>query len=102
MTTRKFPLLNLCSNSIRMTLVNLIAFDLTCVKCFQRDPENASWNLRFFSFIFQRYVECTSACIQALAAFQKKYPHHRTQEIASSILRARKYIESIQKDDGSW
>ncbi|KAG0504631.1 hypothetical protein KC19_N011500 [Ceratodon purpureus] len=48
------------------------------------------------------YVECTSACIQALAAFQKKYPHHRTKEIASSIQRARKYIESIQKDDGSW
>lgn len=49
-----------------------------------------------------RYVECTSACIQALAAFQKQYPHHRTQEIVSSILRARRYIESIQKDDGSW
>jgi len=48
------------------------------------------------------YVECTSSCIQALAAFQKLYPHHRTQEIALSIFRARKYIESIQKDDGSW
>lgn len=52
--------------------------------------------------MLRRYVECTSACMQALASFQKRYPHHRTKEIAKSIQRARKYIESIQKDDGSW
>lgn len=40
--------------------------------------------------------------MQALAAFQNQYPRHRTQEIASCIFRARKFIESIQKDDGSW
>lgn len=27
------------------------------------------------------HVECTSACIQALAAFQKVFPNHRTKEI---------------------
>jgi cycloartenol synthase len=48
------------------------------------------------------YVECTSACIQSLSAFRKQYPKHRAQEIESSICRAAKYIESIQRPDGSW
>jgi hypothetical protein len=52
--------------------------------------------------IVYRYVECTSACIQSLSAFRKQYPEHRAQEIESSICRAAKYIESIQRPDGSW
>lgn len=47
-------------------------------------------------------MECTSACIQSLSAFRKQYPEHRAQEIESSICRAAKYIESIQRPDGSW
>ncbi len=47
-------------------------------------------------------MECTSACIQSLSAFRKQYPKHRAQEIESSICRAAKYIESIQRPDGSW
>ncbi|XP_057869659.2 cycloartenol synthase 2 [Cryptomeria japonica] len=48
------------------------------------------------------YVECTSAVIQALAAFRKLYPEHRSQEIETCISRAVQYIQNIQKPDGSW
>ncbi|KAI5070087.1 hypothetical protein GOP47_0014430 [Adiantum capillus-veneris] len=49
-----------------------------------------------------QYVECTSAVIQALAAFKKLYPKHRTEEVNACIQHAAKYIESIQREDGSW
>jgi hypothetical protein len=48
------------------------------------------------------YVECTSACVTALAAFQKRHPTHRAAEIRSAIARAAKFMESKQEDDGSW
>ncbi|KAK9097606.1 hypothetical protein Sjap_023103 [Stephania japonica] len=48
------------------------------------------------------YVECTSAAIQALTSFKKLYPGHRRAEIQSCISKAVKFIESIQKPDGSW
>ncbi|KAK8559695.1 hypothetical protein V6N13_016433 [Hibiscus sabdariffa] len=48
------------------------------------------------------YVECTSAAIQALAAFRKSYPGHRRHEIDRCIQKATEYIESIQASDGSW
>lgn len=48
------------------------------------------------------YVECSSACITALTAFQKTYPNHRAAEIHRSLERGIKYIKSIQRDDGSW
>lgn len=48
------------------------------------------------------YVECTSACITALCAFEKKYPTHRTQEIQAALGKAEKFIRSIQRKDGSW
>jgi lanosterol synthase len=48
------------------------------------------------------YVECTSACIQALYMFQKHYPNHRTKEINKAIERGRKFIKKIQRPDGSW
>ncbi|GMJ00915.1 cycloartenol synthase 1 [Hibiscus trionum] len=48
------------------------------------------------------YVECTSAAIQALAAFRKSYPGHRRHEVDKCIQKATKYIESIQASDGSW
>ncbi|MCO5606663.1 hypothetical protein L7F22_060852 [Adiantum nelumboides] len=49
-----------------------------------------------------QYVECTSAVLQALVAFRKVYPKHRTEDINSCIQRAASYIESIQREDGSW
>nr|UAK14941.1 cycloartenol synthase [Cucumis sativus] len=48
------------------------------------------------------YVECTSAAIQALAAFRKLYPGHRSNEISNCIAKAADFIESIQATDGSW
>lgn len=48
------------------------------------------------------YVECTSAAIQALAAFRRLYPGHRKVEIEDCIKRAVSFIEKIQAADGSW
>ncbi|KAJ3693471.1 hypothetical protein LUZ60_008951 [Juncus effusus] len=48
------------------------------------------------------YVECTSAAIQALALFKKKYPMHRRGEIEKRIGNAKNYVKNIQNDDGSW
>jgi len=48
------------------------------------------------------YVECSSACVQALSSFQKSYPDHRTNEIQTSISRGLKLIHSLQEKDGSW
>ncbi|KAJ7009952.1 lupeol synthase-like isoform X1 [Populus alba x Populus x berolinensis] len=49
-----------------------------------------------------RYVECTSSTIQALVLFKKLYPGHRTKEIQNSIINGVKFIEELQKPDGSW
>jgi len=49
-----------------------------------------------------RYVECTSACIQALTSFRKLYPGHRREEIENCIAKAVRFIEKIQESDGSW
>ena len=49
-----------------------------------------------------RYVECTSAAIQALTSFKKLYPEHRRHEIENCISKAAKFIEDIQAPDGSW
>ncbi|XP_024519017.1 cycloartenol synthase [Selaginella moellendorffii] len=48
------------------------------------------------------YVECTSACVQALCAFSRLYPDHRSKEIELFVAKGCKYIESIQRPDGSW
>ncbi|XP_061963036.1 lupeol synthase-like isoform X2 [Populus nigra] len=48
------------------------------------------------------YVECTSSTIQALVLFKKVYPGHRTKEIQNSIINGVKFIEELQKPDGSW
>ncbi|KAJ1690730.1 hypothetical protein LUZ63_014885 [Rhynchospora breviuscula] len=49
-----------------------------------------------------RYVECTSSAVQALTAFRKLYPYHRTKDIDTCIRKAVSYIESTQRPDGSW
>ncbi|PAN03964.1 hypothetical protein PAHAL_1G031900 [Panicum hallii] len=48
------------------------------------------------------YPECTSSVIQALILFKELYPSYRTEEINESIRKAAIFIESRQKEDGSW
>ena len=48
------------------------------------------------------YVECTSASVCCLSDFQDQFPLHRTQEIRRAIRSGCRFIESIQRDDGSW
>ena len=48
------------------------------------------------------YVECSSACITALAAMQKQYPQHRRGEMNRALQRGKDYIVSRQQSDGSW
>lgn len=48
------------------------------------------------------YVECSSACITALAAFRKRHPQHRAKHVAKAISRGKRFLLSIQRPDGSW
>uniref|UniRef100_A0A7S2U1C0 Terpene cyclase/mutase family member n=1 Tax=Lotharella oceanica TaxID=641309 RepID=A0A7S2U1C0_9EUKA len=48
------------------------------------------------------YVECTTASLTGLTTFHKLFPKHRTEEIKSAISRARNFLKSIQRKDGSW
>jgi squalene/oxidosqualene cyclase-like protein len=48
------------------------------------------------------YVECTSACVQALARFQTRYPDRRRASIRSAIERGVRAIRETQRADGSW
>ncbi|KAF8400155.1 hypothetical protein HHK36_013451 [Tetracentron sinense] len=49
-----------------------------------------------------QYVECTSAAIQGLKSFGKLYPGYRRKQIDACIIKAIKFIESMQLLDGSW
>ena len=48
------------------------------------------------------YVECTSACVQALVSFRHVFPFHRTEEVDRAIAGGARFIRSVQKEDGSW
>ena len=48
------------------------------------------------------YVECSSACMTALAAFRRRFPEHRKAEILAAIGAGRAFVERIQRADGSW
>jgi cycloartenol synthase len=48
------------------------------------------------------YVECSSACMTALAAFAKVHPEHRKAEIARSLAAGRRFVLGSQRPDGSW
>lgn len=48
------------------------------------------------------YVECTSACVTALAHFSKCLPYYRTAEVLNAIQAGRHFVKSIQRADGSW
>jgi squalene/oxidosqualene cyclase-like protein len=49
------------------------------------------------------YVECTSACVQALVAYRERFgstPH--AERIAGALRRGREFLEKAQRVDGSW
>jgi lanosterol synthase len=48
------------------------------------------------------YTECTSASIQALVKFQKRFPEYRREEIEKAVKNGAKFICSKQRQDGSW
>ncbi len=49
------------------------------------------------------YVECTSACVQALAAYKKAYPGSPIdKKLARSIERGKQFLLDKQRPDGSW
>jgi squalene/oxidosqualene cyclase-like protein len=48
------------------------------------------------------YVECTSACVQALSAFRARYPGVREDAIGGAIARGRDFLRATQRPDGSW
>jgi cycloartenol synthase len=48
------------------------------------------------------YVECTSACVTALVAFNKSLPLYRTHEVINAIEAGQQFVKSIQRLDGSW
>jgi squalene/oxidosqualene cyclase-like protein len=48
------------------------------------------------------YVECTSAAIQALAAYRSSHSNVRDAAIRRAIARGRDFLLSAQRSDGSW
>ncbi|CAJ1348635.1 unnamed protein product [Effrenium voratum] len=48
------------------------------------------------------YVECSASAMQALALFSEQFPTHRRREIATAIRRGARFIEAMQRADGSW
>lgn len=49
------------------------------------------------------YVECTSSAVKGLGLFRAEFPDHTHRKVIdSSIDKGIKYIESQQRDDGSW
>lgn len=48
------------------------------------------------------YVECTSACVQALLAFRRADPGHRGGAIERAVSRGLRFVRETQREDGSW
>lgn len=48
------------------------------------------------------YVECSSACLQALVQFQGAYPEEATAELAQSVAIGRDYLLGQQRADGGF
>lgn len=61
-----------------------------------------SSSLFFGIMIDYSYPECTSSCIQGLAAFRRRYPGRLAPEVELAISRGRDYLLGSQFPDGSW
>lgn len=48
------------------------------------------------------YVECTSACVQALLAVREADPRHQPGALERAVARGLDFIRDAQRDDGSW
>ena len=48
------------------------------------------------------YVECSSACVTALAAYRASGAPHRRAEVDAAIAAGVRFILADQRDDGSW
>ncbi len=48
------------------------------------------------------YVECTSACVQALLAFRDAHPSYRADAIERAVQRGLDFVRRMQREDGSW
>ena len=48
------------------------------------------------------YVECSMASLSAVYMFHQEFPMHRTREVQAAIKAGRRFIRSIQREDGSW
>ena len=48
------------------------------------------------------YVELTSACMTALAAFHEQYPEHRSDEVIAAQSTGKRFLLKEQRTDGSW
>ncbi len=48
------------------------------------------------------YVECTSACLHALAAFKHRYPGVADDEIIAALADGVAFLLDQQREDGSW
>jgi squalene/oxidosqualene cyclase-like protein len=48
------------------------------------------------------YVECTSACMQALVRAQHRFPGILEPEVAAALRRGEHFLRSRQRADGSW
>ncbi len=48
------------------------------------------------------YVECTSACIQAMRALRRRDPSYRIGDIERAIERGLDFVRTKQREDGSW
>eukprot|EP01062_Namystynia_karyoxenos_P065876 TRINITY_DN59926_c0_g1_i1.p1 TRINITY_DN59926_c0_g1~~TRINITY_DN59926_c0_g1_i1.p1 ORF type:complete len:879 (+),score=260.95 TRINITY_DN59926_c0_g1_i1:73-2637(+) len=48
------------------------------------------------------YPECTSACVQALRAFQKRDPDYRAREVGAAAAAGGRALLRMQRSDGSW
>ncbi len=48
------------------------------------------------------YVECTSACVQALAKARRHFPDLLTRKICRAMARGERFIRRHQQNDGGW